>query len=53
MKIITINDKQYRVQTNGLVHVLESNRGNGWDWRVLNRKTRGKEYREAIRQAAN
>ena len=45
------NGKQYRVQANGLVHVLESNRGSGYDWRVLNKTTRAKEHRLACKAA--
>ena len=48
------NGKQYRVQANGLVHVLESNRGKGYDWRVLNKTTRAKEHwlaRKAAKQS--
>ena len=45
------NGKQYRVQANGLVHVLESNRGSGYDWRVLNKTKRAKEHRLACKAA--
>ena len=52
MKLVTINGKEYRVQANGLVHVLENTRGGYRDWIVLNRTRRASEYRAAIRAAA-
>ena len=39
MKTVNYNGKDYRVQDNGLIHVLENNRS-GLGWKVLNRKTR-------------
>lgn len=38
------NGKQYRVQANGVVHVLESNRGGGLDWRIVNKVKRSREH---------
>jgi hypothetical protein len=50
MKQVEYNGKHYRVQANGLVHVLENNSAR-IDWKVLNRKVRAIEYIRVIKLA--
>ena len=52
MTILEFNGKQYRVHSNGLVHVFQRNKNNNYAWVAINNnKNRRAEYYSVLKLA--